>query len=266
MGCPKQAKGGRLAHNLACPPRKNCPPDKQHTTPAPDPLIMVLPNKHHSRADFQVCRLFRSLSLQKSDSEKSTFSVHRSCIAQSTCTGTKNVLKRCLSNPGPAPNPPTRHVQFSEHTEIHTAKHASCDNSERWYSPQEIETFERQAREQAEAIINAASNVKLAIRTKLLQGAYELYAAGLLDYEHDMSAIGHEIVATDTIGLSNLASTLVRKKCHERLLVRIRDLNHIPDKDRRARVQCQASLCASHAPCLTAAQLGRWWASHCVHD
>ena len=218
--------------------------------------MAILTKKHH-RADSQVRHFFLRLSLQKSDSERSTFSVHRSCITQ------KPVLKRCNSTPEPTPlqTPPQRQVHFSEHVEVHKAKRVSHDNSKRWYSSEEIETFERQAKEQANAILQADTNMKKALRTNLLQGAYELYAAGLMDYDQEMVTV-HSQNAAHITGLSHLASSLVSTECHQHLVHRMVDLNSLPDQEQRARMQSQASLCASQSSRLTAAQLGRWWATH----
>mmetsp|Transcript_16313 Transcript_16313/g.32827 ORF Transcript_16313/g.32827 Transcript_16313/m.32827 type:complete len:219 (-) Transcript_16313:215-871(-) len=218
---------------------------------------MAIFTKQHQRADSQVRRFFRRLSLQKCDSEKSTFSVHRrSCIIQKT-----TVLQRCNSTPEPTPVPAPRRVHFCEDVEVHKAKHVCHDNSKRWYSVQELEAFQTQAK----AILQADANIKRALRTNLLQGAYELYAAGLTDFDHRMVTV-HGENASDVIGLTHLASSVVSTQCHQRLGRRLRDLNSLDDKDQRARMQSQASLCASQLSRLTAAQLGHWWATHCRNN
>lgn len=215
---------------------------------------MAIQNKQHQRADSQVRRFFRRLSLQRCDSEKSTFAVDDAAVGVTQ----KTAFKRYNSTPEPASEdssslvsqqpPRSRHVRFSDDVQVLETRHHD-HTAARWYSAREIETFQLEARAQAEAILhNVTENTPS-------QVAYQLYAAGLAEYQRQPDQ------QEATRGLHGLASGRRSSPCHRRLVRRLRDLNDLPDAERRARVQCQASLCASQASRLTAAQLGRWWAA-----
>ena len=195
-------------------------------------------------------------------SERSTFTAVVDCNKPNTQGGCPPSSDSSLSS-----SACDRTVRFSEQVQVHKDNHETVDMSIRWYTTQELKEIKVQAKETVESIIRSNSQQrKWALHQTSLQGAYELYEDGLLDYNDKMVRWNANETAAHRIGLHCLAAYGVlggrTTTAHASLWSRLQDLEGMTDVEQRARLQAQASACASHASRLYAAQLGHWWAAH----
>lgn len=112
---------------------------------------MAILTRQHNRADSQVRRFFRRLS-HPNCSDRSTFSVESVEKDSSTTITTATADEQHL-----AQETPVRQVRFNVQVRVYQANPVVQEPSALWYSQQEIETFQTQAKTSASVISQAES-------------------------------------------------------------------------------------------------------------
>ena len=227
---------------------------------------MAVLRKNRHRTDSQVRRFFRLLSVRSFGSEKSTFEVeHLKKISDDTCSDDD----RSYSTSCPQSESSRPRVHFDDNVRVYRARHAPKNRSICWYTQQEVDTYELEAKSAAKVIIQAESQLlndrsNHVMLKYSLEGVYQLYADGLLDYDAELTHCNGKSAAS-RIGLDclvgNDALGTGPSPKFKRLLDRLWELQDVSDPEQRCRLISQASLCASQSSRLGATQLARWWAA-----